>query len=59
MNQLIKKIKDCESMPQLDSMRLELVQAGKGNPDMFKALQSEFIKKKNQLERIPLRDRTW
>lgn len=59
MQQLIAKIKNCESIPQLDTMRLELVKAGKENPDSFGRLQSEFIKKKNQLERIPLRDRTW
>jgi hypothetical protein len=59
MNELIKKIKSCESMPQLDELRLELVTFGKSEPSSFTKLQDEFRKKKNQLNRIPLFDRTW
>lgn len=59
MNKFIKRIEACKTMPELDSLRLELVQAGKENPDSFRTLQDAFVKKKNQLTRIPLRDRTW
>ena len=59
MKDLITKIKNCSTMPQLDDMRIELVTFGRGNQEVFKALQTEFIKKKNQLERIPRMDRTW
>lgn len=59
MKELLTKIKNCSTMPQLDEMRLELVTAGRGNVEVFKTLQSEFIKKKNQLERIPRMERTW
>lgn len=59
MNKLLEKIANCKTMPELDSMRMDLVIAGKQDPETFKTLQSAFIKKKNQLNRIPLRDRTW
>lgn len=53
--ELKEKIESCKTMPQLDALRLEIVQNG---PNGFKKLQTAFIKKKNQLLRIPLRDRT-
>lgn len=60
MKEFINKIKACNTMPQLDELRLELVVAGKeGGQSVFKQLQDEFRKKKNQLERVPLRNRTW
>lgn len=59
MEELLKKIKDCNTMPELDSMRLELVKAGKMFPDSFQTMQAAFIKKKNQLNRIPLSQRSW
>ncbi|MNW38922.1 hypothetical protein D3C74_160020 [compost metagenome] len=59
MHELLQKIQNCTTMPQLDSLRLELVQAGKESEESFRTLQQAFIKKKNQLQRVPLRDRTW
>lgn len=59
MEQFLKRIKACSTMPELDAMRLELVKAGKEQPDNFRTLQEAFIKKKNQLNRIPLSQRSW
>lgn len=59
MNGLLKKIKDCKTMPELDGMRLELVTIGRADQEIFKKLQDAFIAKKNQLNRIPRMDRTW
>ncbi|CAH1054075.1 hypothetical protein [Paenibacillus pseudetheri] len=59
MEELLKKIKDCNTMPELDAMRLELVKAGKAFPESFQTMQAAFIKKKNQLNRIPLSKREW
>jgi hypothetical protein len=59
MKELLKKIKNCNTMPELDALRLELVEAGHASPDNFRTMQAEFIKKKNQLARIPLSQRSW
>lgn len=59
VNALLDKIKAADTMPKLDDMRLELVQAGKQSPDDFRTLQDAFIKQKNKLQRVPLRDRAW
>jgi hypothetical protein len=59
MNELIQKIQGCTTMPQLDALRLELVSVGKEDVQTFTTLQQAFIKKKNQLKRVPLKDRTW
>ncbi len=60
MNELIKKIEACETMPQLDELRLDCVRIGKANgTEGFYKIQQAFIKKKNQLQRIPLFERSW
>lgn len=59
MNELLQKIDGCITMPQLDSLRLELVMVGKESVETFQTLQQAFIQKKNKLQRIPLKDRTW
>jgi hypothetical protein len=59
MNELIKLIKNCKTMPELDNFRLDIVTIGAGRPGVFQELQKEFKKKKNQLERIPSIDRNW
>ena len=59
MENLIKKIEACETMPELDELRMDCVLVGKKGKDTFVTLQQAFIKKKNQLKRIPLRDRNW
>lgn len=56
---LVEKIKSCKTMPELDRLRLEIVTKGKSDVETFKLLQREFIKKKNQLNRIPLFERDW
>ncbi len=50
-----KRIKECKTMPELDKLRLEIVQ----DKENFTENQKAFIKKKNQLNKIPLKDRTW
>lgn len=51
IDELIVKIKACKNMGELDNMRLDLVRAGKGDPEHFKSLQDAFIKRKNQIKR--------
>lgn len=52
-----------KTMPELDAMRLETVaamkEAEKVEPGGFQRVQNAFIKAKNRLQRIPLKDRTW
>jgi len=55
MNELISKIKQCKTMPELDELRLPIVK----DMDNFLENQQAFIKQKNKLKRIPLRDRNW
>lgn len=55
MKSLPQRIKECKTRPELDSLRLEIVKDEKN----FLSNQQAFIKKLNQLKRIPLRDRTW
>ncbi len=54
-NKLIDKLGNCKTMKQLDELRLPIVQASR-NGD-FLAYQEAFIKAKNKITRIPLRDR--
>lgn len=46
-------------MPELDLLRIECVTLGKGDKETFQTIQKEFVKKKNQLNRIPLFERNW
>ena len=47
-------------MPELDELRLETIKAMEKNGFAeFKEIQREFVKAKNRLIRIPLRERTW
>jgi hypothetical protein len=60
MEELLKKIRACKSMPELDDLRMDCVVAfSKGNKTEFLAIQGAFIKKKNKLQRVPLVDRNW
>jgi hypothetical protein len=56
---IYEKIKNCETMPQLDEIRIEVMQAmRKGDEeDIFYSIQKAFIKQRNKLKRIPLKDR--
>jgi len=51
----IEKIKKTKTMPELDSLRLEIVK----DKDNFIENQKAFIAQKNKLKRIPLADRAW
>lgn len=55
--ELIKRIEACHTMPELDALRMECVRSGKDDEAKFRAIQQAFIKKKNQLKRVPLSKR--
>ena len=56
----IEKIRKAKTMPELDSLRIDTVRAMmSGGQAVFEQVQTEFIKAKNRLKRIPLRDRQW
>lgn len=50
MKETLKKIKNCKTMFELDSLRLEIVKNAKNGEEFFE-MQREFIKKKNSLKR--------
>jgi len=52
---MLDKIKNCKTMPELDALRLEIVK----DMEHFEANQKAFIKKLNQLKRVPLKERNW
>lgn len=59
--EIIQKIQNVKTLPELNALRLETVTAMKegGDQGKFYHIQKEFIKAKNRLKRIPLKDRTW
>ena len=58
--ELIKKIKDCKTIPALDGMRKEVVQTMiKLGQSGYQGIQNVFRKQKNKLLRIPRSERTW
>lgn len=53
-----------KTMPELDALRIKTVEAMKERglshgAEGFYEVQDAFIKAKNRLQRIPLRERTW
>ena len=52
---LIEKIKNCKTIPELDALRLDVVK----DKQNFIINQKAFRKMKNKLLRIPLKERTW
>lgn len=58
---IIKKLSAVKTMPELDALRIETVQAmqSDGTTVTFETVQAAFRKIKNRLRRIPIRDRTW
>ena len=55
---IIDKIKQCDTMPKLDDLRLEVTESMKSdNGKYFEYIQKEFIKQQNKLRRVPLKDR--
>lgn len=59
--ELLQRLKEVKTMPNLDAMRLECVRVGEasGSVEVARRIQKAFIKAKNRLQRVPLRDRTW
>lgn len=59
--EIIQKLRQVKTMPELDELRIETVKAmsSDGTKETFRSIQIEFIKAKNRLRRIPLKDRTW
>ena len=58
--EIVQKIREVKTMPELDALRLETVKAMKElGQEGFRSIQKEFIKAKNRLRRIPLKDRNW
>lgn len=53
--EIIEKIKACKTIPELDALRIEIVQ-DKAN---FLKNQKAFIAQKNKLRKIPLMKRDW
>ena len=57
---IFNKLKHVKTMPELDALRGEVVaQMESGGRAEFEMAQKAFIKAKNRLKRIPLKDRTW
>lgn len=48
--ELIQRIKACETMRELDELRIEIIKEAQNGAD-FEVLQKAFIKKQNSLRR--------
>lgn len=64
MEEIISKIKQCDTIPKLDSLRIEIANAmmnvnNVNNREEIEEIRKVFIKQKNKLKRIPLKDRKW
>lgn len=60
IDETIAAIRATKTMPQLDALRGETVEAMmSGGQEVFERVQGEFRKAKNRLKRIPLAQRTW
>lgn len=61
MTEIIEKLRNVKTMPELDALRMETVSAmqADGTKETFERVQGEFRKAKNRLRRIPWKDRTW
>lgn len=60
-SELLTKLKDVQTMPDLDALRPDTVKAmqADGTKETFDRVQGAFRKAKNRLRRIPLSQRTW
>lgn len=56
---LLEEINSCNTMPELDNMRLKIIKETKDDVDLFRETQKAFVKRKNKLKRIPLSERSW
>lgn len=60
IEETIGKIRNAKTMPELDALRIETVEAMMGDgKETFDRVQGEFRKTKNRLRRVPLSQRTW
>lgn len=59
--ELLQKLRAVQTMPELDALRQETVQAMMSDQDeaTFARVQGAFRKAKNRLRRIPLAQRNW
>ncbi len=59
--ELLSKLASVSRMPDLDEMRIDVVRAmsADGKQETFERVQKAFIKAKNRLVRIPLKERDW
>ena len=58
--EIIRRLSEVKTMPELDDMREEVAKAMIGHgEDVFHKVQDAFRKAKNRLQRVPLRERTW
>ena len=58
--EIIEKIKNAKTMPNLNQLRTEIVSIiCSGSEEDFHKIQDAFRKAKNKLKRIPLKERTW
>lgn len=53
--EILEKIKNCLTISQLNELRIDCVRASKTGSGEI--IQKAFIKQKNKLTRIPLKDR--
>jgi len=61
VDELIGKLRNTTTMPELDSLRMETaeIMCNGATKERFDQVQGEFRKAKNRLKRVPLKDRTW
>lgn len=61
MSDLIGRLRNVKTMPELDAMRVEVVREIRriGTDEAFEKIRGEFMKAGNRLRRIPLKDRSW
>jgi hypothetical protein len=50
--ELVFKINECTTLKELDALRYKCITVGKRNPETFKIIQTEFVKKKVELQEL-------
>lgn len=58
---IFEKLDAVKTMPELDALRPEVAEllSGANSKEAFEKIQQAFIKKRNKLLRIPLKERSW
>ncbi len=58
---IFEKLEAVTTKPELDALRIETVEAmeADGTLETFDKVQKAFIKARNKILRIPMKDRTW